>query len=393
MGIMNLDENQVKQLAEKFLGGTASNEEKRILHEWYDTVNAGDTEIVLTDTAQTAEVFGLQILAELKQMIAEDKVVSRQPSVIRKFRLRWVAAASIILLLGTSAYLWLSRTPSSDLVKKENSNHLKQDIAPGGNKAILTLNDGSTIVLDSAANGTLAQQGNAKVLKTNNGQLAYNIINEKSTEVLYNTLATPRGGQYQLLLPDGSKVWLNATSSIRYPTAFIGNERKVEITGEAYFEVSKDASKKFLVTANGATTEVLGTHFNVNAYNDESAMKITLLEGSVKVTNDIFYAILSPGQQAKINQDKKVEVNKNIDEDEVMAWKNGWFQFNSLQVEDIMRQISRWYDVEVAYETKSNQKHFSGIVSRNSNVSEVLKIMEQAGIKFKIEGKKITVVK
>ena len=390
---MNLDEKQVRQLAKKFLNGTASNKEKKLLHEWYDTVNAGDTEIVLTDKAQTVEALDSEILAELRLMIAANKAKMGHPAVVRSFSWRWAAAAAIILGLGTSTYLWLRHTPSSDLVKKEDNNNLKQGITPGGNKAILTLDDGSTIVLDSATNGTLAQQGNAKVLKTDSGPLTYSIVKGKRAEVLYNTLATPRGGQYQLVLPDGSKVWLNATSSIHYPTAFIGNQRKVEITGEAYFEVAKDVSKKFLVTVNGVTTEVLGTHFNVNAYNDESTMKITLLEGSVKVTNNISSAMLLPGQQAQLNPNENIDVNKNVDAEEVMAWKNGLFQFNSLQVEAIMRQISRWYDVEVVYETKANQKHFSGIVSRSSNVLDVLKIMEQAGIKFNIEGKKITVMK
>lgn len=390
---MNLDPNQVRLVAKKFLDGTATDEEKQLLHEWYDKVNAGDTELVITDSVQTTEIVGSEILAELKQMIADDTKKEEQRAVVRSFPWRWVAAASVILILGTGAYLWLIRTPTSGLVEQGQRKDVKQDIAPGGNKAVLTLHDGSTIILDSAANGELAQQGNAKVQKTNNGQLAYDIVSEKPTEVLYNTLTTPRGGLYQLSLPDGSKVWLNAISSIRYPTSFIGNERKVEVTGEAYFEVAKDAAKKFLVTVNGITTEVLGTHFNVNAYSDESDMKITLLEGSVSVSSSMASSILSPGQQAQISQDKNIDVKTGVDTEEVLAWKNGLFQFNSLPVESIMRQISRWYDVDVEFESKSGKRYFSGLVSRNSNVSEVLKIMEQAGIKFKIEGKKITVLK
>jgi ferric-dicitrate binding protein FerR (iron transport regulator) len=204
----------------------------------------------------------------------------------------------------------------------------------------------------------------------------------------------------QLVLADGSEVWLNVASSITYPTAFSGNERRVTITGEAYFEVTKNAAKPFKVFTSspsekpdGAEIQVLGTHFNVNAYNDENSLKVTLLEGSVQVGQHGGRSIyIKPGQQAELSQKGELGLNTDIDTDEVMAWKNNWFNFNSLTVPEIMRQIEKWYDVSVKYEGRPGNKHFSGIVSRSNKVSEVLKIMEQAGIKFKIEGRNITVM-
>ena len=321
-------------------------------------------------------------------------------------RNRWWAAAAIILLLGTGAYLFLNRSRSreAELVQVKPEINLKKDVAPGGNKAKLTLSDGSIIILDSAANGTLAQQGNARVVKLDDGQLLYNQTTPNAGNPLtidhspltYNTLSTPRGGQYQLVLPDGSKVWLNAASSIRYPTAFAGNERRVEVTGEVYFEVAKDAQKPFRVNFSSVgkqgTIEVLGTHFNVNAYDDEDVMKMTLLEGKVKasIVNGQ-WSILRPGQQAVID-DSRLTIHDNADVEEVMAWKNGAFQFGGADIQTVMRQISRWYDVEVEY--KGNiSLHFAGTMSRNVNISQVLEMLEKAGgLKTAVTGRKITVM-
>ncbi|HQW45168.1 MAG TPA: FecR domain-containing protein, partial [Chitinophagaceae bacterium] len=268
----------------------------------------------------------------------------------------------------------------------------KNDVAPGGNKAILTLADGSTIILDNAANGSLTEQGNTKVIKLDDGQLAYNTLNEKPTEIVYNTISTPRGGQYQLTLADGTKVWLNAASTLRFPATFSGNERKVELTGEGYFEVAKNAAMPFKVSVNNMTVEVLGTHFNINSYSDEASIKTTLLEGAVKVTNGDAVQMLSPSNQAQLTADGEIRLNRNVDIEDVVAWKNGIFNFSGTAIENIMRQISRWYDLDVSYEGAISKETFSGVVSRNSNLSQVLKIMEQAGVKFKIEGKKIIVM-
>ena len=306
-------------------------------------------------------------------------------------RYRSIAAAIILLIIGVGSYVWLNKRSNSgnDIAKTT----LQHDISPGGNKAVLTLGDGSTITLDSAANGTLAVHGSTKVLKTNKGQLAYNITNEKPTEVLYNTLTTPRGGQYQLVLPDGSKVWLNAASSIHYPTSFTGKDRKVEITGEAYFEVEKNARMPFIIEANGVEVKVLGTHFNVNAYSDEAMVKTTLLEGAVLIARDAVTALLKPGQQAQIiTTTGKLKVIDNADIDEAVAWKNGVFYFNQVDIQTMMRQIARWYDVDIEYQGEIKQRKFGGAIGMDLNLSEVLEGLKETGIHFRIEGKKLMVL-
>lgn len=304
------------------------------------------------------------------------------------------AAAVIVVLLSGSYFLFFNK----ETIKKQNPQLAITDAAPGGNKAVLTLSDNSVVILDNAQNGVLSQQGNTKVLKLHDGQIAYNTSGD-TKQALYNTISTPRGGQYQMTLSDGSKVWLNSASSIKFPVAFTGDERKVEITGEAYFEVAKNASMPFKVNAmDRQEVEVLGTHFNINAYNDEATINTTLLEGKVKVSasgsglQDPDSQLLSPGQQAIMSKEGRISLNKNADVDAVVAWKNGWFNFNNYSVENIMRQISRWYDVEVVYAGRISAETFTGIVKRNSNVSEVLKIMQEAGLKFKIDGKKIIVL-
>jgi transmembrane sensor len=306
-----------------------------------------------------------------------------------------VAAAAIIIVLCAGGYFLIGKRhnlPAGEVAAKA----AKNDLPPGGNRAVLTLANGTSIVLDSAANGVLAQQGNARVLKTNQGQLAYNNTNEKPTEVLYNTLATPRGGQYQLVLPDGSKVWLNAASSIRYPTAFSGSTRTVDITGEAYFEIAKDAGKPFTVRLGspaGAKGEVkvLGTGFNVNAYLDEPVVRTTLLEGSVKVTKDAATATLKPGQQAELEQAGDIRLVPDPDIAQTMAWKNGLFAFNGADIQTIMRQIKRWYNVDIVFEGDIREK-FHLEISRNTNVSNVFRILEATGaVHFKIDGEKIVI--
>ena len=317
-----------------------------------------------------------------------------EPAKIIRFAVwkKVAAAAVIIMMLGTGAYfLFGNKGKQDEIAKTENNNSSNNDVAPGGNKATLQLADGSTIILDSAQNGTLSQQGNARVLKLDNGQLAYN-ASGTAKEVLYNTISTPRGGQYQLTLADGSKVWLNAASSIRFPASFTGSKRKVELTGEAYFEVAKNPAMPFTVSVNGMNVEVLGTHFNINSYADEDIIKTTLLEGAVKVTKGSVIAMLSPGQQAQLTSNGQIGVNKNIDVDEVMAWKNGKFQFgDKVDIGTIMRQIARWYDVDVEYKGVFT-KHFGGSISREVNISQVLKVLETTGdVKYKVEGRKVIV--
>jgi ferric-dicitrate binding protein FerR (iron transport regulator) len=308
------------------------------------------------------------------------------------------AAAAVLLGIVAAVYLWLNpaRRPLKDrqaIAAKQQPVH---DIAPGGNKAVLTLANGTSVVLDDTQTGLLAKQGGTQVVKAGDGLLTYHKNQPVSGAVLYNTLSTPRGGQYQLVLPDGTRVWMNASSSIRFPAEFREKERNITLSGEAYFEVAQDAAKPFKVTVaasggrNGFTIDVLGTHFNVMAYEEEQTCSTTLLEGAVRIGSGGTYNKLLPGEQAKIDQRNTVKI-VHPDMDEVMAWKNGEFLFNSYGIEKIMRQLSRWYDVEVVYEGKIPEGHFSGAVNRNNNISQVLKILEAGGVRFLIEGRKLIV--
>lgn len=379
------------RLLHKYLHGKPSLEEKARVDKWYDAIDENKV-VADRDALQEAKE---QIYQFTRAGLSADARVI--PFYKRPFFRIAVAAVLVIYIAGTYL-LFFNQSKPEIIVADTQQQPMTNDVAPPtGNKAILTLADGTTIVLDSARNGSLAQQGNAIVAKLNDGKIAYNTGAGNNTGVHYNTLKVPKGSKpVQLVLADGSEVWLNVASSITYPTAFTGNERNVEITGEVYFEVAHNAAMPFKIKKDDVEVRVLGTHFNVNAYDDESSLKVTLLEGAVNVGQQGKGSqVIKPGQQAILKQvqgDSKIKVINSVDIDEVMAWKNGWFNFNSLQVADIMRQIEKWYDVDVTYEGKPGQKHFSGMVSRNNNVSEVLKIMESAGIRFKIEGKKITVI-
>lgn len=323
-----------------------------------------------------------------------------QPAVpIKKMKwLRVAAAVAVLISMGAFFFSRITKGKAKNQIAKiEPVKKLDKDVLPGGNKAILTLSNGSQIVLDSAANGILAQQGNTKVIKLANGQLDYKNAGNHAKEVLYNTMSTPRGGQYNLLLPDGSRVWLNAASSIRFPTDFVGKERTVEIAGEAYFEVSKDISRPFRVIVNpgsvdrGVEITVLGTHFNINAYTDEPTIKTTLLEGSVRVKKGTSSAIIKPGQQTQIDNNGEIKVIHDVNVAEAVAWKDGRFEFNDTHLTGIMRQLMRWYDVDVEYHGNIPDRYFTADISRNKTLSGILKIFELSDIDFKLDGKKLIV--
>jgi len=303
----------------------------------------------------------------------------------------WRAAAVLILVTaGIGGYRRLSGLRQEAVVRVETK--LRMDAAPGGNKAVLVLANGATIILDSAHSGKLAQQGGVNVIKMDSGRLAYSPSNENSTEVLYNTLATPRGGQYQLTLPDGSRVWLNAASSIRYPTDFRGAERNVTVTGEAYFEVVKNTKMPFVVNAGATRTTVLGTHFNVKAYADERSLCTTLLEGAVKVSAGDDERILRPGQQCILNEATRSLTIRDVDTYQAVAWKNGLFDFDQTDIPAIMRQISRWYDVDISYRWNYEGVKFGGGISRQLNLSHVLRLLDKNGVHTKLEDRKLIVL-
>lgn len=302
-------------------------------------------------------------------------------------------AASVLLILSFGIYFYTNKEVKTSPQITQKNNTLLKDALPGTNKAVLTLGDGSTIVLNDAKDGVLANQGNIVVNKTKDGQISYS---KKSTglntdDIKINKITTPRGGQYQVVLPDGSKAWLNAASSISFPTVFNQNKREVNISGEVYFEVSKKATP-FIVKSNKGLIQVLGTHFNVMAYDDETAMETTLLEGSVKIISGNASRLLKPGQRAQSENIGEIKITDHPDVNEAIAWKTGLFHFNDAEIETVMRQISRWYDVDVKYEGKMPHKQITGKISRNVMASEVLSMLSYTGINFKIEGKNIIVM-
>ena len=335
----------------------------------------------------------------LQQRLSENEVATAPVVKLSSwYKVRWAAAAVFLLMLSYGVYKLL---PSSKPVAVPDNILAKidtlKDVLPGGNKAVLILADGTSIILDSASNGTIASQGSTKVIKLNTGQLVYNSTEGAAVSVSYNTLTTPLGGQYQVTLQDGTIVWLNSGSSLKYPTAFIGAERRVEITGEAYFEVAKNPHQPFKVKINcssgeGGEVEVLGTHFNINAYEDEATVRTTLLEGSVKVNRSTGTSQLKPGQQLQLSKQGQVEIVNKADLEETMAGKEGRFQFENADIHSVMRQIARWYDIEVEYKGDIN-RHFDGTISRNVNVTKVLNVLELTGeVNFKVAGKKIIVM-
>jgi ferric-dicitrate binding protein FerR (iron transport regulator) len=366
--------DRMNLLAQKWQEGTATQAEREEFEQWYNDFD--NTLEITSDESQTA--MGKRLYSLIAQ---KGNIRSKQPA---KWS-RLAAAASILLCLGFGSYYYLRLGDT-----KQVAQVAAMPIPPGSNKATLTLSNGQQISLNDAGNGPLAVQGNTSVTKTSDGNLAYAPADGHSTAV-YNTVTTPMGGQYHLTLADGSEVWLNAGSSIKYPTAFNGTERKVEITGEVYFEVARHAGKPFRVVAASQVVEVLGTHFNVNAYVDETVIKTTLLEGSVSVTGSDHTKIIQPGEQAILSSNG-LDVTK-ADVEEAVAWKNGEFRFNDEKIGSIMRKLARWYDVEVTFRGPAPVEGFNGKISRYKNISQALKMLEKTNaVHFQIEGRKVVVM-
>ena len=313
----------------------------------------------------------------------------------RNYWSRIAVAASILIVVGISSYFLFTDQSAvqNRVVEIEKQSDIK---APETNRAMITLSDGRKIYLDSLGNGMLASQSGTNVIKTADGQIAYQIANGGILqETQYNTLTNPRGSNViDMTLSDGSRVWLNAGSSVTYPVSFAGNERIVSISGEAYFEIVHNASKPFKVTKGDLEVAVLGTHFNVNAYEDESEIKVTLLEGLVKVSTNKQpnnSTILKPGQQSIITPNAIPTTLSNVDIDQVMAWKNGLFTLKGTRMEDLMRQVGRWYGVEVEYTGKVPVRKFGGTISRKVNLSTLLKALNEQGVNITLEDKKVIV--
>jgi ferric-dicitrate binding protein FerR (iron transport regulator) len=330
----------------------------------------------MTDTDQRQQMY-----SRMMQRIATEKRKQR-PLLYHPL----AAAAAVLIIFAGFGGWWIFKQPKGLPAARP----IARAMPASGKKVTLTLDDGTAIELDTTGKGILARQGNTVITGNGARKIAYNAPGVKTDAILYNKISTPKGETYQVTLPDGSSAMLNAASSVRFPVVFPKNSRTVEISGEVYFDVQKNTAP-FLVKAGGTEIQVLSTRFNINSYTDEKSLKVTLLDGAVKVTSDKVAVTLKPGQQA-IVAGGNTDVMKEIDLDEVMAWKNGNFAFNHQTLPEIMRQISRWYDMEVAYSGKVNDKRFTGIVSRNENITEVLKFMQMAGIKFQISERKITVI-
>jgi transmembrane sensor len=410
------------RLIQKYLAGKASPQEEQFIKAYYESFDISG-EYTPLQSAHEKELPGLEMKAAIWQQI--DQTVQHR-NVIPFYKRTWFRvsiAAAIVVLVFIPVYYYMVRTPAPKaIVQAKQQTRPVHDALPGGNKATLTLADGTLIDLDKAANGTIATEGRTIVKKRSDGQLEYNGTlsevegsgqgTERSRRAAYNTLTTPTGGQYYVALPDGSKVWLNAASSIKYPTAFNGDERLVYLTGEAYFEIKKNHDKPFRVhfiaqpaggLAREGVIEVLGTHFNVNAYADEVMLKTTLLEGQIREwpnSGDVHQPersiILNPGQQAQLKNtamgNGHIRVIDDADTEEAIAWKNGLFYFDNVDIQAIMRQLERWYKVQVVFKGRIPARRFAGQVSRSLNLSQVLKILELSKVHFTIEGDVVTVL-
>jgi transmembrane sensor len=330
---------------------------------------------------------------ESLELVYQQIQLHKQPAPARTVymkRVRWAAAAAAILVIGTASwFLFFNQAIQPIVVQKTLSNDVA---APLSSKAVLLLSGGRSISLDSIAIGQIATEGDINIIKAGNDQLVYQASATPGGSSPVNTLTVPKGSRpLRVTLSDGTRVWLNAASSLIYPAAFTGDDRKVQMTGEGYYEVAKIDKKKFFVSSNGIETEVLGTHFNVNAYDDEASIKITLLEGSINVktcgqAEAANPQRLSPGQQAQWENGEKIKVVEDANTDEVMAWKEGYFDFSGNDIRSVMRQLARWYDVEVEYQGKITGSRFSGIISRHNSLSAVVKMLESTGaVKFRVE--------
>jgi ferric-dicitrate binding protein FerR (iron transport regulator) len=373
-------DKRLSELEAKWLNGSISAEEAAEYARWYNEEQDAMIEVPLFIAAST-ENHRNKILHAI-----DAKRVKTIPVKKRVYR---YAAAAIIIMVLLSAGIYMSHSSGDAALPAPlvRNPAFKNDVLPGSNKAVLVLSNGKTIVLDSARQGMLAEQGSATISNVSGG-LTYASAGSGNA-LLFNTLKTGRGEQYPVTLSDGSRVWLNAASSLRYPVAFGGNERKVELSGEAYFEVTKDVARPFRVVANNTLTEVLGTHFNINAYPDERYTKTTLLEGAVKLNNTM---LLKPGQESVTEKNGTSTLITDADLEQAVAWKNGLFQFKSSDIGTVLRQIEKWYDIKIEFEGNKTTDKFTGKIDRRHTLTELLTILEYSKVHFKLEGKKLTVL-
>ncbi|WP_343674253.1 FecR domain-containing protein [Chitinophaga sp.] len=368
-----------EKLLTKYLDGQCNAAETADLYNWLQTSGSHRALLkTMQQEFQKALTDQPEIPAEISDRI-ETKLLQSITTTKTKIKHIWYYAAASIA--AAVLLLFILKQPASQLTKTQLATTA---IAPGTNKAILTLSNGSTVILDSAGNQTILQ-GTTTVLQKN-GQLQY-ASKTTNEATVYNTLTVPRGGQFNIILPDGSHVWLNAASSLRYPTSFNGNERRVDITGQGYFEVSPNAKQPFIVQVNNMEVQVLGTAFDIMAYSDEKSVNTTLVQGAVKVNDKRLF----PGQQAVMDPSTGQITIRDADIEQVIAWKTGFFEFDNARLSDILRQLSRWYDIDINYNQKGNEKLLGGRISRSLPLSDILHMLEANGPVFELVGRKLTV--
>lgn len=375
------NKEEIQELLVRYTSGKCTEEEAAWIETWYNQQK--------TDTF--SDLSAEDIEQDLQEVFRN--LPKKQPK-RRVLPYRVAAAAVLLITVSLGLYFYYPNLKQEPLFTTSLSgDHDSLDIAPGGNRATLTLADGTAIFLDDVSSGQIAQQEGLKIEKTEDGLVTYTVVSgvqSQEDEVTFNTISTPKGGQYQVVLADGTKVWLNAASTLTFPTSFTGDVRSVELSGEGYFEVNRQAQanaalKPFVITSGNQQVKVLGTHFNINAYSDEPAIITTLLEGSIEVSDlsELNKRILKPNEQSQLTGNNQLKVTKVISEHAV-AWKSGMFQFQGTDIKNVMRQLSRWYDVDVEFEGEVPNIKLWGEVYRNVNASQALEILEYFNLKYKI---------
>jgi transmembrane sensor len=375
-----MSKKDATDLLNRYRNGQVSNEEKALVESWY---------LNYTEKAADPEISDLELEAN-QHKILDHIMADIEPE--RKFKYwRYISVAAAVLVLIFARGLLLKQNSTPDKVLSTVTKPGNNQLPPGGNRATLILSNGNSINLTGIKNGALVTEKGVVISKNADGRITYG-HGRGNTELanVFNTVLTPRGGQYQLVLSDGTKVWLNSASSLKYPVTFTANKREVELTGEAYFEVAHNQHKPFMVVSNGQTVEVLGTHFNINAYQDEQATKTTLLEGSVKVLAHGVSSKIKPGEQVQ-QKSGKLTVSE-ADLEEAIAWKNGFFYFRDDNIKTIMRQLSRWYDVEIKYEGQIPEREFSGQMNKNIDASQLMHILSIEKIHYRLENRTIVII-
>ena len=401
-----MEENRLKLLLQLYLDNKISKEERTELMEYLKNNDTSAIAGLIDDSMLRLEEVPHLTADEsdsvLHRIITDNRFIQtdKQDTVKRFPIIKWLAgiAAALVFIVAASIYFVKDQATKQNIANERWDAAAKQ-IQPGAQRAILKLGNGAVVELNHTAGETLVNTKRVKAVKTQSGEVVYNAISSglgssHSPSVEYNTLITPRGGEYQLILADGTHVWLNSASSLSYPVEFNGSKREVKLNGEAYFEVAKDKTKPFIVSANNMQVQVLGTHFNISSYSDDAKHVTTLLEGSVQIKKNSHVELLKPGQQAVTSSTSDIIDISQANIRTAMAWKNGYFIFNDEDLLDVMKKISRWYDVDVSYQGQIRDKLIGGTFKKSKSIKALLQHLEKiSGNHFDITGRRIIVMR